>query len=261
MVIIVTKIRRPLKKCLKKRSKGMEYKRILAVGDIHGMYDKLIALMEKVKFDPEDDMLIFLGDYIDRGPQSLECLDYVMNLYKQYPERVIPLLGNHEAMCINYYEYEARKRSLMDNFGKQMVLVWLDNGGKDTYKQFKTLKCPELQKRLRWMQMLSNHYQVGDYYFCHAGIQPYIPLKKQRESDLLWMREGFFDLYDGSNVRIVVGHTPTLVLKKKHWMDSDTPPTTPQFLDNNIILCDTGACMDGGKLSCVDVLSRNFWQA
>ena len=45
----------------------MEYKRILAVGDIHGMYDKLIALMKKVKFDPEDDLLIFLGDYIDRG--------------------------------------------------------------------------------------------------------------------------------------------------------------------------------------------------
>ena len=159
----------------------MDYKRILAVGDIHGMYDKLTSLMEKIQFSPADDLLIFLGDYIDRGPQSLECLDYVMNLYKQYPERVVPLLGNHEAMCINYYEYEARKRSLMDNFGKQMVLVWLDNGGKDTYKQFKTLKRPELQKRLCWMRMLSNHYQVGNFYFCHAGIQPFIPLEKQRE--------------------------------------------------------------------------------
>ena len=101
----------------------MDYKRILAVGDIHGMYGKLIALMEKVKFNPEEDILIFLGDYIDRGPQSLECLDYVMDLYKQYPERVVPLLGNHEAMCINYYEYENHKRSLMDNFGKQIMVV------------------------------------------------------------------------------------------------------------------------------------------
>ena len=239
----------------------MQYKRILAVGDIHGMYGKLIALMEKVKFDPAQDLLIFLGDYIDRGPQSLECLDYVMNLYKQHPECVIPLLGNHEAMCINYYEYENHRRSLMDNFGKQMVLVWLDNGGVDTHRQFKKLKKYELQKRLRWMRMLSNHYQIGDYYFCHAGIQPYIPLKKQRESDLLWMREGFFELYDGREGTIVVGHTPTQYLMKKHWKDSDTPPTTPQFWDNNIILCDTGAFLEGGKLSCVDVLSHQFWQA
>ena len=77
----------------------MNYKRILAVGDIHGMYDKLIALMDKVQFNPDEDLLIFLGDYIDRGQQSLECLDYVMNLQKQYPERVICLKGNHEAMC------------------------------------------------------------------------------------------------------------------------------------------------------------------
>lgn len=225
------------------------------------MYEKLIVLMEQVQFKPEEDLLVFLGDYIDRGPQSLECLDYVMNLYKQYPEQVIPLLGNHEAMCVNYYEYELWKRSLMDDFGKQMVLIWLDNGGADTHKQFKKLKKSELLKRLRWMRMLSNHYQIGDYYFCHAGIQPFIPLKKQRESDLLWMREVFFELYDGREGTIVVGHTPTQNLIKKHWKDADMPPTTPQFLDNKIILCDTGSFMDGGKLSCVDVLTKTYWQA
>lgn len=65
----------------------MDYKRILAVGDIHGMYDKLIKLMEQVQFNPAEDLLIFLGDYIDRGPQSLECVDYVMalNNYKTIP--------------------------------------------------------------------------------------------------------------------------------------------------------------------------------
>jgi serine/threonine protein phosphatase 1 len=154
----------------------MQYKRILAVGDIHGMYQKLLSLMDQVQFNPAEDLLVFLGDYIDRGPQSLECLDYVMDLYKQYPERVIPLLGNHEAMWLNYYRYENRRRSyMMDGLDKQMVLVWLDNGGTDTHRQFKKLKRPELQKRLRWMQMLSNHYRVDDYYFCHAGIQPFIP--------------------------------------------------------------------------------------
>ena len=239
----------------------MQYKRILAVGDIHGMYQKLLSLMDQVQFNPAEDLLVFLGDYIDRGSQSLECLDYVMDLCKQYPERVIPLLGNHEAMCLNYYDYELHKRSLMDNFGKQMVLVWLDNGGTDTHRQFKKLKRPELQKRLRWIRTLSNHYHVGDYYFCHAGIQPFIPLEKQRESDLLWIREAFFELYEGRYGTIVVGHTPTQNLKKKYWSDSDTPPVTPQFFVNKIILCDTGAFIDGGKLSCVDVLTGEYWQA
>ncbi len=238
----------------------MEYKRILAVGDIHGMYEKLVSLMELMQFDPDDDLLIFLGDYIDRGPQSLECLDYVMDLYKQYPERVIPLLGNHEAMCLNYYRYEGQRRSyMMDDLDKQMVMIWLDNGGTDTHKQFKKLKKSELQKRLRWMRMLSNHYQIGDYYFCHAGIQPFIPLDKQKEGDLLWMREGFFDLYDGRYGTIVTGHTPVQELPKKYWKDGQ-PPTIPQFLGNKIILCDTGSFLEGGKLSCVDVLTGEYWQ-
>ncbi len=238
----------------------MEYKRILAVGDIHGMYEKLVSLLELMQFNPDDDLLIFLGDYIDRGPQSLECLDYVMDLYKQYPERVIPLLGNHEAMCLNYYRYEGQRRSyMMDDLDKQMVMIWLDNGGTDTHKQFKKLKKSELQKRLRWMRMLSNHYQIGDYYFCHAGIQPFIPLDKQKEGDLLWMREGFYAIYDGRYGTIVAGHTPVQELSKKYWKD-EQPPTTPQFLGNKIILCDTGSFLEGGKLSCVDVLTGEYWQ-
>ena len=239
----------------------MEYKRILAVGDIHGMYEKLVSLLELMLFNPDDDLLIFLGDYIDRGPQSLECLDYVMALYKQYPERVIPLLGNHEAMCLNYYRYKQQSKSFMtDGLDHEMAHVWLDNGGKKLKKQFEyKLRKFEREKRLRWMRMLSNHYQIGDYYFCHAGIQPFIPLDKQKEGDLLWIREGFFDLYDGRYGTIVAGHTPVQELSKKYWKD-EQPPTTPQFLDNKIVLCDTGSFMDGGKLSCVDVLTSEYWQ-
>lgn len=70
----------------------MQYRRILAVGDIHGMYQKLLSLMDQVQFNPAEDLLVFLGDYIDRGPQSLECLDYVMDLCKQFPE----------LLCISY---------------------------------------------------------------------------------------------------------------------------------------------------------------
>ena len=112
------------------------------------------------------------------------------------------------------------------------------------------LKKLELQKRVRWMRMLPNHYQVGNYFFCHAGVEPYIPLDKQREDDLLWIRKWFIKMYHKDEI-IVVGHTPVQHL--------DFLPV-PQFLDNNIILCDTGSFMNGGKLSCVDVLSKKFWQ-
>ena len=197
----------------------MDYKRILAVGDIHGMYDKLIKLMEKVQFNPEEDLMIFLGDYIDRGPQSLESLDYVMNLQQQYPERVVCLKGNHEAMCVNYYWFKADKIGfILAGKDLQAALMWSGNGGKETKRQFTKLEKPELQARLSWMRKLPNCYQIEDFYFCHAGIAP----------------------------------------------------NTPQFLKNHIIMCDTGAYMDGiplnsrvvsGKLSCVDVLNKTFWQA
>lgn len=234
----------------------MEYNRILAVGDIHGMYEKLVSLMELMQFHPDDDLLIFLGDYIDRGPQSLECLDYVMTLNRQHPERVICLRGNHEQMCLQYY----KERSGMTDFYGTQYSMWKDNGGNKTKRQFyRYLSRPELQKRLSWMQTLSTHYQVGDFYFCHAGIQPFIPLDKQKERDLLWIREAFYDLYDGRFGTIVIGHTPVQELLKKYWKD-DQPPTTPQFLENKIILCDTGAFIDGGKLSGVDVLTGEYWQ-
>ena len=109
----------------------MDYKRILAVGDIHGMYDKLIALIEQVQFSPVEDLLIFLGDYIDRGPKSLECLDYVMNLQQQYPERVVCLKGNHEAMCVNYYWFKADKIGfILAGKDLQAALMWSGNGAK-----------------------------------------------------------------------------------------------------------------------------------
>ena len=241
--------------CESERVVIMEYKRILAVGDIHGMYDKLTALMGQVQFSPEEDLLIFLGDYIDRGPKSLECLDYVMKLNKQYPERVIPLIGNHEVMALNYFQ----SQDAMCEYDPEAIYIWLDNGGYVAHKQFAGLKKPELQKRVRWMRMLSNHYTIGRYYFCHAGIQPFLPLEQQRERDLVWIREAFYELYDGRYGTIVVGHTPVQHLKKKHWIDGNLP-TVPMFLKNDIIMCDTGAFLDGGKLSCVDVLTHQYWQ-
>lgn len=249
----------------------MCYKRILAIGDIHGMYEKLKRLMDKVKFDPTEDLLIFLGDYIDRGPQSLECLDYVMRMQEQFPQRVICLKGNHEAMCLNYYWFkEDIFGFLINGDNRRSAFMWTGNGGGETKKQFRKLNKPELQKYLHWMHGLLNHYQAEGFYFCHAGIDPKIPLEQQWERDLLWIREEFIERYDGRYGSIVIGHTPVQLFRYRYWQEEE-PPTIPQFLENQIIMCDTGAYLDGmklsgarvlrGKLSCVDVLSRIIFQA
>ena len=74
---------------------------------------------------------------------------------------------------------------MVDGVDYEIAHVWLDNGGKKKKKQFKKLKRQGLRQRLRWMRQLSNHYQVDNFYFCHAGIQPFIPLEMQRDGDLL----------------------------------------------------------------------------
>lgn len=236
----------------------MQYRRILAVGDIHGMYKKLIALMDMVRFNPAEDLLVFLGDYIDRGPQSLGCLDYVMDLQQRYPERVVCLKGNHESMCSNYYCFDGLKCINPDEVtDMQAGFLWerKSNGGKDTMRQFAKLTDDELQKRLRWMRKLPASYRIGNFFFCHAGVYPhYSIIDTQSEKELLWIRDEFFCWYRGEET-VVVGHTPVQMVPFPPFGSSE-----PKFLENHIIMCDTGACLDGGRLSCVDVLSRNYWQ-
>ncbi len=232
-----------------------EYKRILAVGDIHGMYKKLINLMEQVQFNPAEDLLVFLGDYIDRGPQSLECLDYVMGLQQKYPDKVVALMGNHEAMCVGYIQFYLLGRDpYMRQFDLTLVCAWMENSGTCTYNQLRTLDDDGFDKRLSWMGSLPVHFQVDDYFFCHAGLDPWMSLCHQSIRDLLCSRKWFYN-YNGDET-IVVGHTPAQLT---HYLPYGKP--VPRFLNNRIILCDTGAYMEGGKLSCVDVLSRNYWQA
>ena len=105
------------------------YSRVLAVGDIHGMYEKLITLMDKIRFDPEEDLLVFLGDYIDRGPDSVKCLRYVYNLQHSSPDSVICLLGNHEVMMSSYL---MQKRVSYNALIADYADSWLENGGFET---------------------------------------------------------------------------------------------------------------------------------
>ena len=199
--------------------------RVMAVGDVHGQYDKLKKLMRKIKFDPAQDKLIFLGDLIDRGPESLQCFDYVMHLQKQHPESVIYLMGNHEREMLDYYDALAKTKDELDVRLLNRTSQWLVYGGDKTLPQLQKLGAKALQNRLDYARNLPLYYRMGDFYFCHAGVKPGVPLDQQQEKDLIWIRSEFYEGYQGKET-VVVGHTP-----------------------------------ENGRLSCIDVITKYVWQA
>ena len=231
------------------------YTRVLAIGDVHGMYEKLIKLMDKIRFNPDEDLLIFLGDYIDRGPDPGRCLQYIFSLQQQYPDVVVCLMGNHEVMMSSYF---MQKRGSYNNLIVDYAGSWLDNGGLETLKQLDEMDADTKEELLQWVMNLPVKYQYQDYFFCHAGVDPDVPLAVQNEFDMLWRRQQWWEQYKGEET-LVVGHTPVQKVMKLTGKERRTPK--PLFLTNHVIMCDTGAYMSGGKLSCVDVLAGKVWQA
>ena len=231
------------------------YSRVLAIGDVHGMYEKLIKLMDKIRFNPDEDLLIFLGDYIDRGPDPGRCLQYIFALQQQYPDVVVCLIGNHEVMMSSYF---MQKRGSYNNLIVDYAGSWLDNGGLETLKQLDEMDADTKEELLQWVMNLPVKYQYQDYFFCHAGVDPDVPLAVQNEFDMLWRRQQWWEQYKGEET-LVVGHTPVQKVMKLTGKERRTPK--PLFLANHVIMCDTGAYMSGGKLSCVDVLAGKVWQA
>lgn len=231
------------------------YSRVMAIGDVHGMYEKLIKLMDKIRFNPDEDMLIFLGDYIDRGPDPGRCLQYIFALQQQYPDVVVCLMGNHEVMMSSYF---MQKRGSYNNLIVDYAGSWLDNGGLETLKQLDEMDADTKEELLQWVMNLPVKYQYQDYFFCHAGVDPDVPLAVQNEFDMLWRRQQWWEQYKGEET-LVVGHTPVQKVMKLTGKERRTPK--PLFLANHVIMCDTGAYMSGGKLSCVDVLAGKVWQA
>ena len=221
----------------------MAFRRILAVGDIHGHMEKLRSLWKKIAFDDKEDMLVFLGDYIDRGAAPIEVLRFVRMQVEQN-ENVHALCGNHEAMMLGYLKEYGLGRTLLGHWN-----VWLMNGGKVTKAQLAALPTEEREALIGFVKARPLYFRMQhggqSILFVHAGVHP--TRKKQISSDLLWIRDEFFELYRGAEL-VVVGHTPTQAIGGR-----DMSRNVPLFLPNNIIACDTGSFLPGGRISCVDV--------
>jgi len=209
--------------------------RIFAVGDIHGCLSKIRRLIEIIPVDDREDTLLFIGDYIDRGPDSRGVVDYILSLRKQF-SHVVCLCGNHEDMLLAYIT-EGRDRE-----------IYLINGGDATLLSYglspSPWDTPTLpDDHMAFFTDLLTFYETPDYIFVHAGLRPGISLSEQSRHDLLWVRDEFIRSSYDFGKTVVFGHTPL----------------REPMLGENKIGIDTGAVY-GGPLTCVELPQRTVYQ-
>lgn len=236
-------------------------RRLLAVGDVHGCFDMFLDLWQKVQFDPEQDIVVFLGDYTDRGPKSDQMIAWV--LAHQQTKHMYFLRGNHEVMLYNAYRpSKALKEACETN--DSLRILWLVNGGGQTMSSLS--KSGQLLQLLpKWLDAIEQmstfaNVKVGEqlYFFAHAGIDPDKPMNKQTGEDLYWSRKVATnpERYQGDAV-LVFGHTPVQALDNRL-----IEQPVPQFAQKgHVILMDTGSYIPGGRISCADVLTGKVWQS
>ena len=198
--------------------------RIFAIGDIHGCLEKIQTLLERLPVDFKQDKLVFLGDYVDRGPDSRGVLDLMIKLQRENPASTIFLKGNHEVMFQDYIENGPLKKS------------FLTFGGRETIKSYgaadSLIDIPD--DHLKFLRELPLLYVTKKFCFVHAGLLPNVPVEEQEEKDILWIRFKFIKSRYDWGKRVIFGHTPF-----------DTP-----LIEKNKIGIDTGAVY-GGRLTCL----------
>jgi serine/threonine protein phosphatase 1 len=184
---------------------------IVAIGDIHGRLDRLGRVLAQL---PEDRTLVFLGDYIDRGPDSRGVLQRLCRLQDQRP--CVLLCGNHEEMLLD---------ALAGRYDGA-VTDWLRNGGDATLRSYGVPGIRRLgetlpEEHLKLLQALREHWETEEYVFVHAGIAPAGPDATDRDTKL-WMRISPDEAY-GYGKTVICGHTPyQSPARGPDWINIDT---------------------------------------
>lgn len=209
--------------------------RRFAVGDIHGCSTTLRNMVEEVLRIKSDDTLYLLGDYIDRGPDSIGVLDYLLHL-KDHGFDIRPIRGNHEEMLIEAVTDPATRN------------LWYGNGGWGTLREW-GIDSPEgiPQRYLDFISDLPYLLVTDDYVFVHAGLdfQTLDPLKDTTPQFMLWSRGSQVDSAKLGGRTVVTGHSisPLFAIKES--------------LNTQHIMLDNG-CYDRGEMCCGALVAVNL---
>ena len=198
---------------------------VYAVGDVHGRLDLLDILLGMMKADAERHapgeraILVMLGDYVDRGPDSRGVIERVMELVRDHDFETTALLGNHERAMLDFLKDPAVHKA------------WLSYGGRETIQSYgvtpvasnahddELIDCAaklesQVAPHLEFLRSLKLSHTVGNYAFVHAGVRPGVGLEEQVEHDLLWIRTPFLTTdRHGLPYRVVHGHTPEPIVR------------------------------------------------
>ena len=194
-----------------------ENSRVYAIGDIHGRVDLLRRLHRQILDDAKDapdkrKVIVYVGDYVDRGPDSFGVIDMLTHEPLEGFERYL-LRGNHEDMMTGFLETGTGGemwlmnggRDTMDSYGIGLWDMLLDLGDLEKARQGLLHAVPE--SHLKFIKDLELHHREGDYLFVHAGILPGVRLEEQTERDLLWIRGEFLDSDADHGFVVVHGHS------------------------------------------------------
>lgn len=224
-----------------------------AFSDIHGCYDELMALFHQLPLRPERDRVVFLGDYIDRGPASRRVIEQLMAWQARYPHWVF-LGGNHEDMMLDALRNDGQHYDAYFDLPD----VWLLSGGAATYRSYlpagvsrdrATLVhareiIPETHQA--WCASLPRFFEDDGYIFVHGGIKPGHTPAETAPNDLIWLRDEFLNSTYDWGKKVVHGHTPTRSLE-------------PEVYANRICI-DTALCYAASnKLTAVELPDETFY--
>lgn len=207
----------------------MSDSRIYAIGDVHGRADLLGVMLDFVARDAAADgaepKVMFLGDIVDRGPDSRGALELVTETLERWPRSRL-LLGNHDRWFLDYLQGD-----------RSMTRLWLPQGGAETLRSYlapgdllgeaDAMIRREFPEHVGVLETASLIEIDGPFAFVHAGVDPSRPIEAQAERDCLWIREPFLDHVGKLSHVVVHGHTPL-------------DPPRPEVTENRISL-DTGA--------------------
>ena len=196
--------------------------RVYAVGDIHGRSDLLDRMIRLIRKDAaghsQTPILVFLGDYVDRGKDSKGVIGQLIDLRHEFAVQL--LRGNHDQVLLDFLRDPNIYRVWRDfgavetllSYGVRPPLSDEEAALKDARDRF-ARALPS--KHRAFLDALSLSWEIGDYFFSHAGVRPGTAFEEQRPADLLWIREEFLNSTVDFGKVVVHGHTPTEAAVKK----------------------------------------------